>query len=75
MQISKYQFLRTEITSLGYSDEIDWAQSLQPVADPDEFWCEFAWVVLNSGMKNQVAAGIWRRVRPAVTRPAGSTRH
>lgn len=61
-----YLALRTKVWASGYAHEIDWAQSLQPITDPDDFWREFAWVVLNSGMKNQVAQGIWHRVRPVV---------
>lgn len=66
MDIDRYLSLRAGITSAGYGDEIEWAQNVKPVSDPDYFWREFAWVVLNSGMKNQVAQGIWEKVRPAV---------
>ena len=66
MDISQYITLRAEVARLGYVREIEWAQSVQPVSDPVMFWCEFAWVVLNSGMRAQVAAGIWARVRPTV---------
>lgn len=61
-----YRSLRSQIMDLGYGHEIEWSQTVQPVSDPLMFWREFAWIVLNSGMKNQVAAGIWERVRPAV---------
>ena len=66
LTLSQYQALRIEIQRLGYGHEIDWAQSVQPVSDPETFWAEFAWVVLNSGMRNQVAETIWARVRPVV---------
>lgn len=66
LDLAHYNQLRSEITDLGYGHEIEWSQSVQPVSDPHVFWAEFAWVVLNSGMKNQVAQGIWARVRPAV---------
>lgn len=61
-----YQRLRARVAEAGYAHEIDWAQSVQPVRDALLFWSEFAWVVLNSGMKNQVAQGIWDKVKPAV---------
>lgn len=61
-----YAALRRDLVELGYGHEIEWAQNVQPVSDPLCFWQEYAWVVLNSGMKNQVAAGIWRKVRPVV---------
>lgn len=61
-----YQKLRETIISLGYAREIEWAQSIQPVSNDLDFWTEYAWVVLNSGMKNQIAQKIWNKVRPAV---------
>jgi hypothetical protein len=68
MNLAQYLELRKRLLGLGYAEEIEWAQTVQPVSDADVFWREFAWVVLNSGMKNQVAAGIWQRVRPVVER-------
>jgi hypothetical protein len=66
MDLDTYTGLRSQLVGLGYGDEIAWAQTVQPVQDPHAFWCEFAWVVLNSGMKNSVAKGIWAKVRPVV---------
>lgn len=66
MSPAHYQALRADIISCGYGHEVEWAQSVQPVSDALTFWGEFSWVVLNSGMRNQVAQGIWKRVRPAV---------
>ena len=66
LKLETYKKLRSELNSLGYSHEIEWAQSVQPVSNALTFWREFAWVVLNSGMKNQVAQGIWNRVKPTV---------
>ncbi len=66
VELAQYLGLREQLIGLGYGDEIDWAQTVQPVSDSLTFWREFAWVVLNSGMKNQVAQGIWRKVRPVV---------
>lgn len=66
VDVIHYKSLRREITNRGYGHEIDWAQNVSEVSDPLFFWREYAWVVLNSGMKNQVAAGIWQRVRPVV---------
>lgn len=64
--VERYSELLGEVAAAGYGHEFEWAQGVLPVSDPLLFWQDFAWVVLNSGMKNQVAAGIWRRVRPAV---------
>uniref|UniRef100_A0A6H1ZIE3 HhH-GPD domain-containing protein n=1 Tax=viral metagenome TaxID=1070528 RepID=A0A6H1ZIE3_9ZZZZ len=66
LELERFLLLRAELVAAGYGDEIAWAESVQLVADPLSFWSEYAWVVLNSGMKNQVARGIWDRVRPRV---------
>lgn len=61
-----YVSIRGQVAQAGYGHEAVWAQSLTGVSDPLTFWTEFAWVVLNSGMKEQIARTIWSRVRPAV---------
>lgn len=61
-----YLAVKEQVANAGYSHEVTWAEALTPVADPLTFWTEFAWVVLNSGMKEQIARKIWTRVRPAV---------
>lgn len=61
-----YRQLVAELDRRGFGEDVVWSEGLEPVADADTFWQEFAWVVLNSGMKNAIARGIWRRVRPAV---------
>ncbi len=66
LTLKDYLSLRTKLKEFGYGDEWEWSQTIQPVSEPLVFWTEFAWVVLNSGMKNQVAERIWARVRPAV---------
>lgn len=71
--VRKYLALRRALITAGYSHEIDWSEGLKPVADSKTFFEEFAWVVLNSGMRNQVARTIWERVRPHVE--AGGSAH
>lgn len=66
MTTETYQALRKKLYDEGYFHEIEWAQNVKPVADAHNFWLEYAWVVLNSGMKNQVAQMIWDKVRPVV---------
>jgi hypothetical protein len=61
-----YLDVKKRVADAGYAGEADWAQFLMPVADADTFWSEYAWVVLNSGMKEQIARKIWNRVRPVV---------
>lgn len=64
--IEWYLEIKRAVADEGYAEEADWAQFLTPVADSHTFWCEYSWVVLNSGMKEQIARQIWQRVRPAV---------
>jgi hypothetical protein len=47
-------------------DDIEWAQTLGPPADADEFALEIIFVVCNSGMQNKVARGIYDRVCEAI---------
>lgn len=61
-----YRTLRGRLVDGGYAGDILWSEGVQPVSDPLAFWREYAFVVLNSGMKNTVASGIWRKVQPTV---------
>lgn len=61
-----YKDLRWRLIKAGYGSEIGWAMTVKPVEYPDDFWAEYCWVVLNSGMKEQIARQIWMRVRPVV---------
>jgi len=46
----------------GYGSEIDTVESRHfDGASPEEFLHQYVWVVLNAGMKNQVAQGIFQR--------------
>lgn len=66
MHVVQYQHLRRDLVRLGYEPDIEWAENVMEVSSPLAFWREYAWVVLNSGMKNQVAERIWARVGPYV---------
>lgn len=57
--------LKTELERLGYKDEIQWANTIKPCSDAADFFGEFMWVVLASGMKNQVARLIEGRILTA----------
>lgn len=63
-EISKYLDLKAAVVGCGYGHEIDWTESLELCIDADTFAMEYCWVVLNAGMKEQVARGIWDRLRP-----------
>lgn len=66
MTPAAYRELRAGIIAAGYDDEIAWAEGLKPPETADHFASEYIWVVLNSGMKNQVAQGIADKVYPAI---------
>ena len=49
------------IIESGYADEVDWADSIKDVSHitSEEFFLEYVWVVLNAGMKEQIAKNIY----------------
>jgi len=57
-----YQAYDTVIES-GYGDEIDYIDTIKPIEkhDAHAFFLEYVWVVLNAGMKEQIARGIYER--------------
>ena len=63
---SDYILLKRRVIEAGYANEIDWAQSVKAPSNADAFFSEAAWVIINSGMKNQVAQMIWDRVQAAL---------
>lgn len=66
--------LKSELQQRGYSDEIKWAETLEPCDGAGAFFDEYVWVVLSSGMKNQVARMIQERIYKAwAARKATST--
>lgn len=58
-----FQNLLQKIEDMGYSYEIKWQRDLKPCDNSLDFACEAIWVVLNSGMREQVARKIWHRIR------------
>ena len=59
MTIETYLDLKEKIIAAGYASEIDWAEDLKPVADSWTFFCGYVWVVVNAGMREQVARNIY----------------
>lgn len=59
-----YLDLKRDVINAGFESEIDWADGLQLCNSADWFACETCWVIINGGMKEQVARVIWNRVRP-----------
>jgi DNA-binding phage protein len=65
MTKDSYLAVKEKIINAGYAHEIEWAENLKPCPDAGTFFCEYMWVVLNSGMKNQIAAQIEARIYKA----------
>jgi hypothetical protein len=61
-----YLELKRQVIKAGYYWDVEWAQSLEPVNNSMVFWRDYSWVVINSGMKEQIARQIWRRVDLAI---------
>jgi len=58
--------LEKRLVKEGYAQELTWALDLKLCDNPVIFFWEYTWVVINSGMKNQVAEKIHREVQMAV---------
>ena len=68
-----YLGIRAMLFDAGYHAEWEWAQTVVEPETPEALACEYAWVVINSGMRNTVARKIMDRVWPVVT--AGGSAH
>jgi hypothetical protein len=66
MKPETYLELKNQIIQRGYEKEVAWAESLNPCLSPDKFLDEYIWVVLNAGMKEQVARGIFSKIQEAM---------
>lgn len=58
--------LLLEVEAAGYADELAWAREIQPCDNSIDFRDETIWVILNSGMKEQIARIIQHRVYNAM---------
>ncbi len=66
MEIERYLALRSVVHERGYGEEYEWAQTMTICENADEFWTQYAWVVISSGLKNQVARSVWAKVKDAI---------
>jgi len=57
-----YNNLLDKFIELGYSEEIEWQRNLKPCDNDFNFMKETCWVILNSGMKEQIARKIWIKI-------------
>jgi hypothetical protein len=65
MTEAMYRHIKKELYQGGYAGEIDWQTNLKPCNDANDFMGETCWVILNSGMKEQIARKIWERIQEA----------
>lgn len=66
MKAAKYLSLKAKVKREGFENEIVWSNNIQPPKNQGEFFWEYVYVVLNSGMKQQVARKIFDKVRSEV---------
>lgn len=64
LDASTYHSVRIRLADLGYGEDYTWAQNVRAPETAEDLAREYTWVVLNSGMKAQVARGIMDRVWP-----------
>ena len=64
MEKETYNQLKNKLVRYGYGVEIKYIEKVlsKPCNNQEQFLNEYVWVVINSGMKNQVAERIFNRV-------------
>lgn len=65
MERQEFEEIFNKVKLSGYDHEIEWQRNLQPCHNHIDFLYETCWVILNSGMKEQIARKIWDRIRAA----------
>ena len=54
-----YDYIKHYLKTNGYKHEIEWCENIPSEIDKKFFFREYAWVVINSGMKNKIAEKIY----------------
>jgi hypothetical protein len=65
MTANYFNAITQTIIEMGYEEEINWQRNLKPCDNWNNFFMEACWVILNSGMKEQVARKIWGKIQYA----------
>lgn len=65
MELDMFRELKRRVVEAGYGKEIIWQERCYPPFTADEFFGEYLWVVISSGMKNQIARLIETRIYEA----------
>ncbi len=66
MSPEKYLDLKQSIIDKGFEPDIEWAENLKICDNPIDFCFEYIFVVCNSGMKSQIAIGIYKKICKAI---------
>lgn len=66
IDLTRYLDLKDAVIAAGYARDIDWCEDVRPCQAPCLFASQYIWVVLNSGMRAQVAESIAERLYPAI---------
>lgn len=66
MQKEQYLAIKQRVISAGYGGEIEWVEERRFSDDPELFLSEYIYVVLNAGMREQVARVIFERIMEAL---------
>jgi hypothetical protein len=65
MEAERFGEILTSVVGMGYGHDVEWQKNLQPCGNSHDFFLETCWVILNSGMKEQIARIIWERIKNA----------
>ena len=71
MTKGEYCELRAAVEQAGFGDELRWAEEVRMPSSPEALFFEYGWVVCCSGMREQVARGVWERVKAALSEGLG----
>ncbi len=66
MNPETYLELKQVIINRGYEADVEWAENVKPPEDVYDFLREYIFVVCNSGMRAQIAVGIFNNVILAI---------
>ena len=74
MEISTFKELNRKVVEAGFASEIEWQEQVTMCSDASEFASQAVWVIISSGMKNQIARIISNRIFEALQdgKPLGS---
>lgn len=65
MTAIEFKEIYDKVAQAGYEEEIEWQRNLKPCDNSKDFFHETCWVIINSGMKEQIARKIWERIQIA----------